>query len=107
MVQMHVRYCLDDNWFGALGMARCSWRALAWLLAIADNVLLIPGTSNRSHLAENLAAGSVSLQDDEVASLSTAFDEPLSVDDRDAHRVRRPNGALHLAAQPGSYRSPT
>ena len=50
--------------------------ALAWLLAIADNVLLIPGTSSRSHLAENLAAGSVSLQDDEVASLSTAFGEP-------------------------------
>jgi pyridoxine 4-dehydrogenase len=49
---------------------------LAWLLAIADNVLLIPGTSSRSHLAENLAAGSVSLQDDEVASLSTAFGEP-------------------------------
>jgi pyridoxine 4-dehydrogenase len=50
--------------------------ALAWLLAIADNVLLIPGTSSRSNLAENLAAGSVSLQDDEVASLSTAFGEP-------------------------------
>jgi pyridoxine 4-dehydrogenase len=50
--------------------------ALAWLLAIADNVLLIPGTSNRGHLAENLAAGSLSLQDDEVASLSAAFSEP-------------------------------
>jgi pyridoxine 4-dehydrogenase len=49
--------------------------ALAWLLALADNVLLIPGTSSRSHLAENLAAGSVSLQDDEVASLSKAFGE--------------------------------
>jgi pyridoxine 4-dehydrogenase len=49
--------------------------ALAWLLAIADNVLLIPGTSSRSHLAENLAVGSVSLQDDDVASLSTAFGE--------------------------------
>jgi pyridoxine 4-dehydrogenase len=50
--------------------------ALAWLLAIADNVLLIPGTSSRGHLAENLAAGSLSLQDDEVASLSAAFSEP-------------------------------
>jgi pyridoxine 4-dehydrogenase len=47
--------------------------ALAWLLTIADNVLLIPGTSNRGHLAENLAAGSLSLQDDEIASLSGAF----------------------------------
>jgi pyridoxine 4-dehydrogenase len=47
--------------------------ALAWLLAIADNVLLIPGTGSRGHLAENLAAVSLSLQDDEVARLSTAF----------------------------------
>jgi pyridoxine 4-dehydrogenase len=50
--------------------------ALAWLLAIADNVLLIPGTGNRVHLAENLAAGSLSLQDDDVAALSAEFGEP-------------------------------
>jgi pyridoxine 4-dehydrogenase len=50
--------------------------ALAWLLAIADNVLLIPGTGSRVHLAENLGAESLSLQDDEVASLSMAFGEP-------------------------------
>jgi pyridoxine 4-dehydrogenase len=50
--------------------------ALAWLLAIADSVLLIPGTGNRRHLAENLAAGSVKLDDDEVTSLSTAFGDP-------------------------------
>jgi diketogulonate reductase-like aldo/keto reductase len=48
--------------------------ALAWLLAIADNVLLIPGTSSRSHLAENIAAGSLSLSDDEVASLTATFE---------------------------------
>src|SRR5258708_7900073 len=34
--------------------------ALAWLLAIADNVLLIPGTRSRGHLAENLAPGPLS-----------------------------------------------
>jgi pyridoxine 4-dehydrogenase len=50
--------------------------ALAWLLAIADNVLLIPGTSSRGHLAENLGAGALSLRDDEVASLSATFSEP-------------------------------
>src|SRR5580693_2955556 len=50
--------------------------ALAWLLAIADNVLLIPGTGNRGHLAENLAAESFSLRNDEVARLRTAFSEP-------------------------------
>jgi pyridoxine 4-dehydrogenase len=50
--------------------------ALAWLLAIADNVLLIPGTSSRDHLAENLGAGSLSLQGDEIASLRAAFSKP-------------------------------
>jgi aryl-alcohol dehydrogenase-like predicted oxidoreductase len=50
--------------------------ALAWLLAIADNVLLIPGTGSRAHLTENLAAAALSLPDDEVASLSAAFSEP-------------------------------
>jgi diketogulonate reductase-like aldo/keto reductase len=38
-------------------------------------VLLIPGTSSRGHLAENLAAGSLALSADEVAALSAAFDE--------------------------------
>jgi pyridoxine 4-dehydrogenase len=50
--------------------------ALAWLLRIADNVLLIPGTKSRRHLSDNLAARSISLQDDEVANLSEAFGEP-------------------------------
>src|ERR1700686_4911581 len=50
--------------------------ALAWLLAIADNVLLIPGTSTRGHLAENLAAGSLSLEPDEITHLTDAFDTP-------------------------------
>jgi aryl-alcohol dehydrogenase-like predicted oxidoreductase len=49
---------------------------LGWLLAIADNVLLIPGTSSRSHLAENLGAGSLLLQGGEISSLNTAFGEP-------------------------------
>jgi len=49
--------------------------ALAWLLAIADNVLLIPGTSSRGHLAENLAAESLLLQDDEIARLTMAFSQ--------------------------------
>ncbi|MEZ0053990.1 pyridoxine 4-dehydrogenase [Mycobacterium sp. MAA66] len=48
--------------------------ALAWLLAIADNVLLIPGTRSRSHLAENLAAGSLVLHDNDIAALDDGFD---------------------------------
>jgi pyridoxine 4-dehydrogenase len=35
--------------------------ALAWLLSLRPNVLLIPGTSSLSHLAENMAAASVEL----------------------------------------------
>jgi len=35
--------------------------ALAWLLARAPNILLIPGTSSRAHLAENLAAAGIAL----------------------------------------------
>jgi pyridoxine 4-dehydrogenase len=50
--------------------------ALAWLLAIADNVLLIPGTSTRGHLTENLAAGGLSLHHDDVANLNAAFGAP-------------------------------
>ena len=37
--------------------------ALAWLLDLAPNVLLIPGTSSRGHLAENLGAAGVRLDD--------------------------------------------
>jgi pyridoxine 4-dehydrogenase len=62
--------------------------ALAWLLAIADNVLLIPGTGNRGHLAENLAAGSLSLHHGEVASLTAAFSEPRRVRDERTKSVQ-------------------
>lgn len=43
--------------------------ALAWLLAHYDRTLLIPGTSDPVHLAENLAAGSLRLPADAVAAL--------------------------------------
>jgi aryl-alcohol dehydrogenase-like predicted oxidoreductase len=43
--------------------------ALAWLLARYDGTLLIPGTSNASHLAENVAAGSVRLPPEAVSAL--------------------------------------
>lgn len=42
--------------------------ALAWLLAQAPNVLLIPGTSSPDHLKENLAVADVQL-DDEARSV--------------------------------------
>lgn len=38
--------------------------ALAWTLGVAPNVLLIPGTSSRSHLEENMEVASVELDDE-------------------------------------------
>lgn len=43
--------------------------ALAWLLRRAPNVLLIPGTSSRAHLRENLAAARLALPDAALARL--------------------------------------
>ena len=42
---------------------------LAWLLARADNVLLIPGTSAVAHLEENMAIADVRLSADDLAEL--------------------------------------
>ena len=42
---------------------------LAWLLARADNVLLIPGTSSVAHLEENLAVADLELSADDLAEL--------------------------------------
>lgn len=44
--------------------------ALAWALDLAPNVLLIPGTSSRGHLAENLAAADVVLDENARRELS-------------------------------------
>lgn len=43
--------------------------ALAWLLDLAPNILLIPGTRTRAHLAENLGAAGVRLDDAARAEL--------------------------------------
>ena len=43
--------------------------ALAWLLARAPNILLIPGTSSPDHLRENLAAAELTLSDGVLAEL--------------------------------------
>lgn len=47
--------------------------ALAWLLDLAPNVLLIPGTSTPAHLAENLHAAEVTLDDTARAELTRHF----------------------------------
>lgn len=43
--------------------------ALAWLLARAPNILLIPGTSSPDHLRENLAAAELTLTEDHLSEL--------------------------------------
>jgi pyridoxine 4-dehydrogenase len=51
--------------------ARPSQVALAWLLELAPNVLLIPGTSSLGHLIDNMTARRVRLDDDARKILDT------------------------------------
>ena len=62
--------------------------ALAWLLALAPNILVIPGTRTRVHLAENLAAAEVALDEAALAQLTRAFPSPRRSRDRDAYGSR-------------------
>jgi aryl-alcohol dehydrogenase-like predicted oxidoreductase len=43
--------------------------ALAWLLHRSPNILLIPGTSSRAHLRENIAGAGLSLSGEDLAEL--------------------------------------
>ena len=47
--------------------------ALAWLLDLAPNILLIPGTRTRRHLAENVRSAGVRLDDAARADLARHF----------------------------------
>jgi pyridoxine 4-dehydrogenase len=53
--------------------------ALAWLLDLAPNILLIPGTRTRAHLAEDLGAAGVRLDDAARAELARRFPAPQEV----------------------------
>jgi pyridoxine 4-dehydrogenase len=46
--------------------------ALAWLLSLAPNVLLIPGTSSTGHLEQNVAAAGITLDEHTRAQLAAA-----------------------------------
>jgi aryl-alcohol dehydrogenase-like predicted oxidoreductase len=46
--------------------------ALAWLLGLAPNVLLIPGTSSLGHLEQNVAAADIKLDEHTQAELAAA-----------------------------------
>jgi aryl-alcohol dehydrogenase-like predicted oxidoreductase len=58
---------------GARLVATPAQLALAWLLDLAPNVLLIPGTRTRAHLTENIQSASVKLDDDARAELARHF----------------------------------
>jgi len=45
--------------------------ALAWLLHRANNILLIPGTSSRNHLRENVAAAASNIPPELLARLNS------------------------------------
>jgi pyridoxine 4-dehydrogenase len=51
--------------------------ALAWLLHRAPNILLIPGTSSRAHLRENLAAADIALSAEVLAELDAIGAQPV------------------------------
>ncbi|MFE3325328.1 aldo/keto reductase [Streptomyces sp. NPDC059176] len=48
---------------------------IAWTLHRGPHVLAIPGTTNPAHLAENIAAGSLRLTEEELALLDTPDEE--------------------------------
>ncbi|HEV3211996.1 MAG TPA: oxidoreductase [Acidimicrobiales bacterium] len=56
--------------------ASAAQMALAWLLDLAPNVLLIPGTRTRQHLAENVGSGAIRLDGEARAALAGAFPPP-------------------------------
>ncbi|AJQ96130.1 aldo/keto reductase [Gynuella sunshinyii] len=47
--------------------------ALAWVLQQSENIVVIPGTTNRQHMLDNLAASQLILSDDDLQKLSDTF----------------------------------
>jgi diketogulonate reductase-like aldo/keto reductase len=76
------RRLLADPVLGALAVrlgATPAQVVLAWLLDLAPNVLLIPGTRTRAHLTENLGAADVRLDAAARAELRRLFKLPAEV----------------------------
>ena len=53
--------------------------ALAWLLARDERILLIPGTTSVAHLEENVAAGEVELDGEDMERLATVQAQKMGV----------------------------
>jgi len=54
--------------------------ALAWLLQRSPNILLIPGTSSREHLSQNLAAAGLTIPADAIAELNAITAQAVTSD---------------------------
>jgi aryl-alcohol dehydrogenase-like predicted oxidoreductase len=71
----------------AQGRATPSQIALAWLLHRSERILLIPGTSSIRHLEENIAAGDIELDEEDMHRLegATPLGNPVAAA---GHQVR-------------------
>jgi len=62
--------------------------ALAWVLAQGEHVHAIPGTTNRAHLAENFAAGSIEVAPDTLAEAGSIISQATISGHRYAEAMR-------------------
>ncbi|WP_308918283.1 aldo/keto reductase [Jannaschia sp. LMIT008] len=67
--------------------------ALAWLMAQGPDIVPIPGTTNVTHLRDNIDAASVSFTDAELADLTSALDAIEVQGERAPAMVMEWNGA--------------
>jgi aryl-alcohol dehydrogenase-like predicted oxidoreductase len=69
--------------------AKPSQLALAWVLAQGEGIVPIPGTANRTHLEENLAALDLSLTASDLAQLNEAAPQGAAAGDRYAEAAMK------------------
>ncbi len=56
--------------------------ALAWVLAQGEDIVPIPGTKRRKYLEENIAAGAVSISEEEMAEIAAALPKGAAAGER-------------------------
>ena len=56
--------------------------ALAWVLAQREDIVPIPGTKRRKYLEENIAAGAVSISEEEMAEIAAALPKGAAAGER-------------------------
>ena len=86
------------------GEATPSQIALAWLLHRSERILLIPGTSSVEHLEENIAAGEIELDEDDMRRLEdgTQLGDPMAAVRALDQEVASVASATRVAASAGA-----